>query len=302
MGKATKVEKIILSLGYVRIGMRDPGEWSKVGQDILGFQLAAGNNASVQLRMDSAPFRFLIEPAEADGFLCAGWECAQDSFEPLIDGLADQQVVLHFGDQTECAARCVGGFVAGEDPSGNRFEIFHSRYSTTEVFQPQIDGVEYKADDLGLGHIVLPASAHIETSQFYRRHLGFAMSDLLTLPPPAEGAPEMCVHFLHAKSPRHHSLGLFNGPAPSGVVHLMVEMTSLDAVGCCLDRVLAAGLPITASLGRHANDGMVSFYFLAPGGIPVEVGYDGRQFDWSNFVPTESTVGDLWGHAYSFPE
>jgi 3,4-dihydroxy-9,10-secoandrosta-1,3,5(10)-triene-9,17-dione 4,5-dioxygenase len=47
---------------------------------------------------------------------------------------------------------------------------------------------------------------------------------------------------------------------------------------------------------------MVSFYFLAPGGIPMEVGFDGLQFDWTDFEPTNSTVGDHWGHAYNFPE
>ncbi len=300
--KATKAASAIRSLGYVRIGVKDPGAWLKVGQDILGFQPAAGENGALGLRMDQAPFRLLIEPAPVDRFICAGWECARDSFNSIVGGLADHRVALHRGNAQECAARGVAAFVAADDPSGNHFEIFHSRHSTAAAFEPKVAGVEYKADALGLGHAVLPASAHAETSRFYQKHLGFRMSDELTLPPPAEGAPELCIHFLHATSPRHHSLGLFNGPAPSGLVHLMVEMTSLDAVGSCLDRVLAADLPVIASLGRHANDGMVSFYFLAPGGIPMEVGYDGLLFDWSEFVPTKSTVAEIWGHAYSFPE
>ena len=82
----------------------------------------------------------------------------------------------------------------------------------------------------------------------------------------------------------------------------MTELTSLDAVGACLDRVNRAEIPVTASLGRHVNDGMVSFYFLTPGGIPMEVGYDGLQFDWKDFQATQSTVGDHWGHVYNFPE
>ena len=191
-------------------------------------------------------------------------------------------------------------FVAGIDPSGNHFEIFHGR-ETAGSFEPRIAGVQFVADDIGLGHAVLPAPEHATTSDFYQRVLGFEMSDALTLPPPVEGAPEMVVHFLHARSPRHHSVGLFNGPAPSGIVHLMVEMTTLDAVGACLDRVNAAGHPLTATLGRHLNDGMVSFYFLAPGDIPLEVGFDGKQFDWEIFEPTISTVGDIWGHEYRFP-
>ena len=292
----------IASLGYVRIGMRDPRAWAGVGEEILGFRASPQPDGSIHLRMDGAPARFIVEPAGQDGFICAGWECAPADFAALVGKLSEHGVEPATGLQEECAARCVDAFIRGTDASGNVFEIFHGRQGSDATFRSPIDGVRFVADGLGLGHLVLPAANHAETSAFYQRLLGFGMSDELTLPPPVEGAPEMRIHFLHARNPRHHSLGLFNGPAPSGVVHLMVEMTTLDSVGACLDRVLAAGLPITATLGRHVNDGMVSFYFLAPGGIPVEVGYDGKQFDWEHFVPTRSTVGDLWGHAYRFPE
>ena len=90
-----------------------------------------------------------------------------------------------------------------------------------------------------------------------------------------EGAPEARVIFMHADNPRQHSLALYNQPHPAGVVHLMVEVGTLDEVGMALDRVKQAGLPLLATLGRHINDNMCSFYVLAPGGIAVEYGYDG---------------------------
>ena len=291
----------ISSLGYVRIAMCDPQEWARLGESILGFRSQTRADGSVHLRMDASPARFIVEPAEQDGFIGAGWECAPEDFKGLVAKLSEAGVSLSTGSSEDCAVRSVDGFVSGTDTSGNRFEVFHGRGSANLAFESPIEGIEFVADSLGLGHVVLPAADFAATSDFYRQVMGFGMSDELTLPPPFEGAPEMCVHFLHAKSPRHHNLGLFNGPAPSGVVHLMVEMTTLDAVGACLDRVKAEGYPITATLGRHVNDGMVSFYFLAPGGIPVEVGFDGSQFDWNDFVPTKSTVGDYWGHEYSFP-
>ena len=291
----------IASLGYVRIGMRDPSEWATFGESILGLQATLRTGGAVHLRMDSAPVRFIIEPAEHDGFIAAGWECDQHDFAGLLDQLKGAKIELTQGSAEACQQRRVREFVSGSDPSGNRFELFHGRGEAEGAFASPIEGVRFVADEIGLGHAVLPAPDHAATSDFYQQVLGFEMSDALTLPPPVEGAPEMIVHFLHARSPRHHSVGLFNGPAPSGVVHLMVEMTSLDAVGACLDRVKAAGHPITATLGRHLNDGMVSFYFLAPGGIPVEVGYDGQQYDWADFEPTYSTEGDIWGHEYHFP-
>ena len=151
---------------------------------------------------------------------------------------------------------------------------------------------------MGLGHFVVPAPNIDETHAFYRDVLGFGQSDDLNLPAPAEGAPDMRIVFLHVDNPRHHSLALFNMPVPSGIVHLMFEVPSLDEVGACLDRVNGAELPLMATLGRHCNDNMVSFYVVAPGGIAVEYGYDGLQLDWATFEPTKSTEADVWGHVY----
>ncbi|MGI9322434.1 MAG: VOC family protein [Pseudomonadales bacterium] len=290
---------MIASLGYVRIQMAEPEQWRQVGEDILGFD-ADGSGKSVRLRMDEAPFRYLVEQGEEERFICAGWECPAAKYDALSDKLRAAGLEVQQGSAEECQQRQVAGFIEAKDPSGNSFEVFHTRASG-KPFASTIKGVEFLTGAMGMGHVVLPASAHDDTCRFYQDLLGFGLSDDLTLPPPAEGAPEMRVYFLHADNPRHHSLGLFNGPSPSGVIHLMVELTSLDAVGACLDRVLAAGLPITATLGRHSNDGMVSFYFLAPAGVPIEVGFDGKQFDWQKFTPTKSTDGDIWGHDYNFP-
>jgi 3,4-dihydroxy-9,10-secoandrosta-1,3,5(10)-triene-9,17-dione 4,5-dioxygenase len=90
-------------------------------------------------------------------------------------------------------------------------------------------------------------------------------------------------------------------PAPSGLVHTMVEMRELDDVGRALDRCVAAGLHISSSLGRHSNDGMLSFYVATPGGFDLEVGCMGVTPDWTTWVPTRSLVPDLWGHKWSPP-
>ena len=109
------------------------------------------------------------------------------------------------------------------------------------------------------------------------------------------------ITFMHANNPRQHSLALFNGPHPAGVVHIMVEVETMDEVGKAMDRVKQAGLPFLATLGRHVNDNMCSFYVLAPGGIAVEYGYDGLLIDPENHIATVSAEGDLWGHEYHFP-
>ena len=89
------------------------------------------------------------------------------------------------------------------------------------------------------------------------------------------GDPPVWFRFLGC-NPRHHSLALAPMPAPAGIVHLMIEVATLDDVGRALERCAPAEAPVSASLGRHANDLMVSFYVRTPGGFDIEYGTDGR--------------------------
>jgi 3,4-dihydroxy-9,10-secoandrosta-1,3,5(10)-triene-9,17-dione 4,5-dioxygenase len=88
-------------------------------------------------------------------------------------------------------------------------------------------------------------------------------------------------------------------PTPSGIVHLMIEVRDADDVGLCLDRALRRKVPMSATLGRHVNDLMLSFYMKTPGGFDVEFGCEGRQVHDENWIARESTAVSLWGHDFS---
>jgi 3,4-dihydroxy-9,10-secoandrosta-1,3,5(10)-triene-9,17-dione 4,5-dioxygenase len=88
-------------------------------------------------------------------------------------------------------------------------------------------------------------------------------------------------------------------PTPSGIVHLMLEVAEPDDVGLCLDRALRRKVPMSATLGRHVNDLMLSFYLKTPGGFDVEFGCEGRQVDDGSWVARESTAVSLWGHDFT---
>lgn len=292
----------IAELGYVRLEMLDPGAWLRFGEEVLGFSGERGSDGSVRLRMDDMPFRYLVEQAHQDRFGAAGWTCRNAAdYDRLVKALEAAGALTGTGSEAQAQQRGAKQVAFAIDPSGNHLELCHGRTRSPQPFTSPIAGLDFITGSMGLGHAVIPAPEFEATDAFYRQVMEFQVSDQLTLPPPAEGAPGQRIHFLHADNPRHHSLGLYNFPAPSGVVHLMVEVDSLDSVGRCLDRAKAADCPLVATLGRHVNDGMVSFYMLAPGGIAIEYGYDGRQLDWRTFQPTRSTEGDLWGHEYRFP-
>lgn len=295
----------IQELGYLRLSMKDPQGWADFGESIMGFgktKNADGDADACYLRLDEAPFRYIIEKGEADCFVAAGYGVADEAaFETLIGKVEAAGVAVARGDAAGAKHRAVAGYASFSDPSGNLVEVFYGRAAGSS-FTPGCGISAFVTDPMGLGHLVLPAPENQATIDFYMDVVGFGNSDDLMLPPPAEGMPEQRIYFMHADNPRHHTLGLYNFPSPTGVVHVMAELSSIDEVGACMDRVKQAGLHIFASLGRHSNDEMVSFYFFGPGGIGIEVGYDGKQIeDWSQFTPTKSTIGDIWGHEYDFP-
>ena len=291
--------------GYLRIGATDVDAWMDFGTDVLGLMDARRDDAGGArfLRMDDHPFRLMIEPADADGLLACGFEFpGEDAFSRTCEAVAEAGHAVTPGSAEEAARRGVTAFAITTDPSGNTIELYWGReLDYRPLVSPQ--GVQGfvttygQTGDLGFGHMVLPAPEFDATSSFYTDIIGMGITDIL-YPPGLEGAK---IHFMHANNPRQHSLALFNGPHPLGVVHVMVEVGSMDEVGRGMDRAKAAGSHFLATLGRHVNDNMCSVYLLAPGGIAVEYGYDGLLIDWENHVATVSTEGDLWGHEYHFP-
>lgn len=291
------------SLGYVRVMARDLQAWRRFAVDILGLMPGHSPAGCLWLRTDDRPFRLLIEQGDADRYLAAGWELPSEAeYARVLRQLRTAGVALRDGSSAEAKARCVNGLALGSDPDGNAFELFWGRVRSYEPFISPQGVAGFVTGELGAGHVVLPAPQLERTVTFYKDLLGFGDTDEMRLvisPDPA--VPELQLRFLHASCRRHHSLALIPMPAPSGLVHTMVEMHDLDDVGRALDRCVAAGMHISSSLGRHSNDGMVSFYVATPGGFDLEVGCMGITPDWDTWVPTRSLVPDLWGHKWSPP-
>ena len=80
----------------------------------------------------------------------------------------------------------------------------------------------------------------------------------------------------------------------------MIEAASLRR-GPGAGSVRPAGAPVSATLGRHANDLMVSFYVRTPGGFDIEYGTDGRLVDDATWISRETTAVSLWGHSFPRP-
>ncbi|TNC29040.1 iron-dependent extradiol dioxygenase HsaC [Amycolatopsis alkalitolerans] len=293
----------IRSLGYLRIEATDMDKWREYGLKVLGMVEGKGADPNaLYLRMDDFPARLVIVPGEADRLAQAGWEVANAAeLAEVRASLESHEVPYKEGTAEQLADRLVAELIIFEDPSGNTLEVFHGvALEHRRVVSPY--GHKFVTEEQGLGHVVLSTHDDDASLRFYRDVLGFRLRDSMRLPPqmvgrPADGSPAWLRFF--GCNPRHHSLAFLPMPTPSGIVHLMVEVENSDDVGLCLDRAKRRKVPMSATLGRHVNDLMLSFYMKTPGGFDVEFGCEGRQVDDGRWVARESTAVSLWGHDFS---
>jgi 3,4-dihydroxy-9,10-secoandrosta-1,3,5(10)-triene-9,17-dione 4,5-dioxygenase len=291
---------MIRSLGYLRIEATDVQAWREFGVKILGMVEGRGPNPeALYLRMDEFPARLIVIPGERDRLLASGWEAS--SLDGLREALEGAGVAVKDADEAELADRRVMEMIQFTDPFRNNLEIFTG---AALEHRPAVSpyGHTFVTGDMGLGHVVLPALDTAAALRFYTEVLGFRLRDSMRMDPRAFGLPEdmppMWMRFLGINQ-RHHSLALAPMPLPTKIVHLMIEVDSLDGVGRTWDRCLRKGIKPTSTMGRHANDLMVSFYVKTPGGFDIEYGTDGQLVDDNTWVARETTAVSLWGHSFA---
>lgn len=288
----------VAALAYSVVSASQPDEWIDFGEKIAGFS-AHQVPGGIALRIDERAGRLFIQPASDDRYFASGWELrSEQAFAEALTELAGLGIAFTRSTNAERALRHVTDMVWFLDPSGNRHELSYG-YVTDFAKFCSPTGTRFVTGDLGYGHMVLPAPNIAETRAFLMQVLGLGVSDFMVHRPLGPGGPEMRIDFMHCANGRHHSLALFEGEVPSGCVHLMVEVDSIDEVGHAHDRMQAAGARMMATLGRHTNDRMISFYVATPGGFALEYGTGGRVIDWDHHSVFESTSASLWGHDFS---
>ncbi|MFD7430411.1 VOC family protein [Streptomyces sp. NPDC059818] len=294
----------IRGLGYLRVQTRDIDRWRELTVEALGFAEGSGPDPDgLYLRMDERRARLVVLPGDSDRVLSVGWE-VRDQFALAAVGRAVEAsgTPVKPLSATEADDRGVEEGIVFDDPAGVPVEVY---------FAPVLDhspvltgfGQRFVTGGQGMGHVVLPTTCAEETVAFYTEVLGFLPRGGIRLSGRSPEAPPRRVRFMGVNE-RHHSLAVC--PAPHGeepgLVHLMVEVDSLDAVGRALDNVGNRGFSLSSTLGRHTNDKMVSFYVRAPGGWDIEYGCDGMRVDETHYTAEEITADSYWGHDWSGSE
>jgi 2,3-dihydroxybiphenyl 1,2-dioxygenase len=230
----------------------------------------------------------VIDRSLPEGQRYFGWEVADAAaLDALAARLQSAGVTVKREPTTLADQRFVTDLISFADPSGNRLEAFHGAQLADAAFRPGRSISGFRTGPLGMGHVVLTVTSLAASLPFYCDLLGFRISDYIRAP--------INAYFLHV-NPRHHSVALFEAPH-AGMHHLMVELFSFDDVGQGYDIALGEKERIVATLGRHPNDLVTSFYVHTPSDILVEYGWGGREVDDATWQPVEmNSVASFWGH------
>lgn len=290
----------IRGLGYLQVQTAELERWRTFALDGIGWASGTGSSGdTLALRMDERRARLIVHAGDSDRVRAVGWE-VRDGFalERVQRAVEDAGIKVRALSDEEADARAAEAVIAFDDPGGTPTEVF---------FGPPLDhspvvtpfGSRFVTGAQGMGHVVLPTTAFGASEEFYTQVLGFLPRGAIRVGS-ATARPRPRVRFMGVNR-RHHSLALVpapHGEAP-GLVHLMIEVDTLDAVGQALDRLTNLGFSISSTLGRHTNDKMVSFYVRAPGGWDIELGWDGMLVDETYYTAEEITADSYWGHDWS---
>jgi len=293
----------IKALGYVVVTTAKPEAWDHFLIDVVGVMRGANGSESVKLyRIDERPFRFWIEKGESERLTAAAYE-VNDAGElaSLRETIVAAGRPVTDGSPSDAQARGVDAFFRTSDPAGNGLEFFHGDTRDDVAFVSPAGVSGFVTGDMGMGHTVFAAPNFDEVHSFYKS-IGFADTDIPRFHfSDAPDDPGMGFAFMHADNGRHHSVALGEMPMPpSGCVHLMLEMKTQSDVGKCHDRMRKAGVPESASIGRHVNDQTFGFYMQTPSGFDIEIGSDPLVIDPATWVPTAHLVPSEWGHVWAW--
>lgn len=283
----------ITELGYVRLGVSDLAAWRVFAE--AGFGLEVHPDSSGQrmyLRLDNWHHRLILDQEPSDDLLAVGLRVAgAQELDDMKARLRANGVAFVAGDAALARDRCVLDLITLEDPAGNPLEIFHGpRIDSHLPFHPgrRMFG-RFQTADGGLGHMIIKHRDFEETRLFYNL-LGMRGGIEYKFARADGGTMELM--FMDCGR-RDHALAF--GMSPKGRInHIMFEVDNVDDVLFTYD-VIKEKYPIAITLGKHANDQMLSFYCVSPSGFMVEMGSGGARA----LHQSQYHVADVYGHKFS---
>jgi 2,3-dihydroxybiphenyl 1,2-dioxygenase len=286
----------VKGLGYLGLGVKDLDVWESFATEILGMQSGGRtNDGRLLLRMDEYTYRLALHRDESDDIIYAGWEVADGpALREIAERLRGIGVEVSPGTAEQAKVRRVTELLRLVDPGGLPTEVFYGPLIQFEKpFHSPRTLSGFVTGQQGLGHIVMTVPDIEKSLWFYLDGLGFRISDTIEMK--LDGGVQVTMPFMHCNS-RHHTLALVPASTPKRLNHIMMQVRSIDDVGSTMYLVQDRKLEIVATLGRHTNDHMFSFYLRTPSDFAVEYGWGGREVDDTTWHVQKHSAASIWGH------
>jgi 2,3-dihydroxybiphenyl 1,2-dioxygenase len=280
-------------LGYVVVESAKRGEWERFAA-VLGLGISEESDGeTLLLRVDEQRHRLVVHAGPVERVEAVGWDAGSDTtLREILARIEQRGIQVEEGSAELHERRKVQTLYGFTDIDGFRMELFaNPRVRTDPFFSASPMEAGFVTGEQGMGHVVTASRDLAASRRFYVDALGFRLSDAIV-----EG--RITMDFLRC-NPRHHSLGLRARQSAPGLEHLMLEVEELDDLGRAYDRVLASGLHVATTLGRHNVDNVMSFYVRSPSGFNVELGWGGRTVrDEMTWTAKIFDGASAWGHQH----
>lgn len=279
--------RLISELGYLGFEVSDVPAWQALSRDVIGADVGEPEpDGTVRFRVDDREWRYAVHPGPADDLLYAGWECpTSEAFAAAKEAVAQAGLAVHEGGEALATDRRVMA-VASFEVGGLPMELYYGPSNKREVplrLSRTMDG--FKTGLGGLGHIVVQTPEMDQTVALFRDVLGFRVSDYV-----------WDITFMRCNL-RHHSIAFEQGKAgDKRLAHFMLETISIDDVGKGWDALEHHNIEYRKTIGKHINDGMVSFYLRTPSGFDLEYGCHGLEPDDASWSVSHYDAPSVWGH------
>jgi len=279
----------VTELGYMRWGVSSIREWKEFATAICGMEYFEEDGEAF-LRTDLQHHRIRLIEDGTDDCLAFGLRVRSRAALRIMESkLTEAGVKWTRLGADEAHARRVREVIALEDPAGNPIEIYHSPrisyHKPLHTGRPMFG--KFVTGNAGLGHIIANTK-DLEASENFYELLGL---EACFYSEPVGPMPS--VAFMQSTDPERRDHVIAVGLAlTKRFNHLMIQVEHLDDVFQAWELVKKSKYKIALDIGRHANDGQISFYFTSPSGFLIEIGHGGK----SPETLSRMTTGDPWGH------
>jgi 2,3-dihydroxy-p-cumate/2,3-dihydroxybenzoate 3,4-dioxygenase len=265
-------------LGYVALRVSDLARSAAFYVDQMGLMLARSDAQTVWLRCSDKPYDLILERGDIVGLSRVGFELENRAV--LVNAFAR---LTGFGLDPVWSDDHASFRFRNPD-TGLELDYYADQTPAQTPYPQTVAKIEQ------LGHVVLNVKSYANAHRFWVEQLGFVISDHV----PGRIAFLRCF-----PNPLHHSIALLEGPE-DGLNHINFMVQDIDDVGCAMNRMKKADVPIVFGPGRHLPSTSIFLYFLDPDGMSAEYSFGMEEFPEDNGrapreLEAKPEVLDTWG-------